>query len=273
MDLQSVLLSPKSNVSSLYYKMKLITHNFTIFDLKTKDGYCFIWHEGEGGLGSNEFSTIIADFILNTVIPKLKPDEKTIVFYSDGCTNQNRNSTLSNTFLNISMQSNITIIQKILEKGHTQMEADSMHSTIERKIKNRNINVPADYVAICEQARIIPRPYQVKYLNHSFFKNMGSIKFYNSIRPGKKTGDPTVTQIRAMKYDEGKIQFKIRFSDDWKDLPQRLNKRIIAVALSNFPDLYVESTKISSEKYQHLQILKRTLPADYHAFYDSLSHQ
>lgn len=149
--------------------MKLITHNFTIYDLKTKEGYCFIWHEGEGGLTSNEFSSILMYFLLNMVIPNLKEDEKTIIFYSDGCTNQNRNATLSNALLNTSILSNITIIQKILEKGHTQMEADSMHSTIERKIKNRVINVPADYVSICQEARITPKPYFVKYLNHIFF--------------------------------------------------------------------------------------------------------
>ena len=31
MDLESVLLSPKSNVLSSYFKTKLIIHNFTIF--------------------------------------------------------------------------------------------------------------------------------------------------------------------------------------------------------------------------------------------------
>ena len=77
-----------------------------------------------------------ADFLSNTVTPNFKPGVRTIVIYSDGCTNQNRNSTLSNTLLNISILANITIIQKFLEKGHTQMEADSMHSTIERKFKH-----------------------------------------------------------------------------------------------------------------------------------------
>lgn len=33
-DLQSVVLYPKSNVSFLYYKTKLIAHNFTIYDPK-----------------------------------------------------------------------------------------------------------------------------------------------------------------------------------------------------------------------------------------------
>lgn len=58
MDLQSVLLCPKSNVSSLYYKTKLIVHNFTVYDLKRKNGFCFLWNETEGGLSSNEFSSI-----------------------------------------------------------------------------------------------------------------------------------------------------------------------------------------------------------------------
>lgn len=34
MNLQSVLVCPKSNVFSLYYKIKLIVHNFTIYDLR-----------------------------------------------------------------------------------------------------------------------------------------------------------------------------------------------------------------------------------------------
>lgn len=63
MDLQSVLLCPKSNVSSLYYKTKLIVHNFTLYDLKRKIGYCFLWNETGGGLAANEFSSIIVYFL------------------------------------------------------------------------------------------------------------------------------------------------------------------------------------------------------------------
>lgn len=33
-DLQKVLLSPQSNVSSLYYKRKLCVHNFTVKNMK-----------------------------------------------------------------------------------------------------------------------------------------------------------------------------------------------------------------------------------------------
>lgn len=53
MDLYAILLCPKSNFSSLYYKTKLIVHNFTIHDLKRMIGYCFMWNETKGGFTAN----------------------------------------------------------------------------------------------------------------------------------------------------------------------------------------------------------------------------
>lgn len=55
-DLQSVLLCSKSNVSSQCYKTKLIVHNFSVYDLKRKLRYCFLWNETECGLTAYEFS-------------------------------------------------------------------------------------------------------------------------------------------------------------------------------------------------------------------------
>lgn len=98
MDTQAVLLSPKSNVSSLYFKMKLMVHNFTIYDVKTHEGYCFIWHEAAGGVTSNEYSSIIIHFLKKYVFETLSEGQK-IILFSDGCTSQNRNATLSNSLL------------------------------------------------------------------------------------------------------------------------------------------------------------------------------
>lgn len=46
-----------------------------------------------------------------------------------------------------------------------------MDATIERCLKNNEINVLADYIKISEEARKHPKPYQVKYLDHRFFKD------------------------------------------------------------------------------------------------------
>lgn len=272
MDLQAVLLAPKSNVSIMYYKTKLKVHNFSLYNLKTKEGTCYLWNETEGALTAQEFSSIIFDF-LNNLIPTLTENKK-VILYSDGCTYQNRNCILANTLLNIAVINKVVIEQKFLEKGHTQMEADSMHSCIERRLKNTIINVPADYVAVCLKARQKPRPYNVKYLKHSFFKNANSIQFYNSIRPGRTTGDSKVTDIRALQYNpNGKIYFKLRFIDQWTELPTRKNTTVSTVALNDLPQLYKDRLKIKKRKFDDLQALKQSLDSDYHAYYANIPYQ
>lgn len=66
-------------------------------------------------------------------------------------------------------------------------KVDGMHSTIERKLRSVYINVPADYISICNSARRVP---QVLYLSHDFFKNFSSSNFLTS-----NVGDPTVTEL------------------------------------------------------------------------------
>lgn len=270
MDLQSVLLCPKSNVSSLYYKTKLIVHNFTVYDLKRKNGFCFLWNETEGGLSSNEFSSIIIYFLQKYVINSNIGNLNSIILYSDGCTYQNRNTTLSNALLNLLINSNVTIIQKFLQRGHTQMEVDSMHSTIERKVRNRKINVPADYVSICKSA-CIKSPYKVEYLTHDFFKSFSSLHFCKSIRPGNKKGDPVVTNLKAIKYEpDRQIKYKLRFTEeDWSILKLK-NSKHVAVKFDDLPQLHNDRLKIKKEKFEHLQQLKLTMEKDYHAFFDNL---
>jgi len=271
MDLQSVLLCPKSNVSSQYYKTKLIVHNFTIYDLKRKKGYCFLWNEAEGGLTSNEFSTIIIHFLQKFIIDAAKQQGVNIILYSDGCTYQNRNTTLSNALLNLSILSGVTIIQKYLLRGHTQMEVDSMHSTIERKVRNKKINIPADYVTICKTA-CTKEPYYVEYLTFDFFKSFSKILFFKSIRPGNKKGDPVVTEIKCLMYKSDKTVFyKLRFSENWATLPlARNSSKQGPINFDTLPQLLTERIKIKKEKFEHLQQLKMSMEKDYHSFYDNL---
>lgn len=268
MDLQSVLLCPKSQVSSLYYKTKLAVHNLTFFNLKSKDVTCYVWHEAEGGLTANEFTSIICDVITNL---GLLPPQSKVILYSDGCCYQNRNAVLSNALFNLAKLKDIIIVQKYLEKGHTQMEADSVHSAIERQVRGRVFNVPADYVTAMKKARSNPKPYNIKYLDHLFFRNYESLNFFKSIRPGKKSGDPCVVDIRALKYTDKEILYKLRFSDGWKKLPLRIPSTV--QTSHDIPILYKERLPIKSSKYQDLQALKLSLPLDYHSFYDNLPHR
>ncbi|KAF2887339.1 hypothetical protein ILUMI_18834, partial [Ignelater luminosus] len=44
-DLQQVLITPKIEVGEAYYKKKLSTYNFTIYDLGKEECSCYMWNE------------------------------------------------------------------------------------------------------------------------------------------------------------------------------------------------------------------------------------
>ena len=195
MDLQAVLLSPCLQASALYYKQKLCVHNFTVYNLATHEAMCYVWHEGEEGPSSSEFTSCIIDYL------EENPEYDVFTLFSDGCGYQNRNVVLSKALLEFAKQCNKTVIQKILERGHTQMEVDSVHGKIESKLrpKKKPIYCPADYIDVIKTARLHPQPYKVKYLDHSFFRDFTSVGYLKSIHPGSRAGDPTVTDLRAIR--------------------------------------------------------------------------
>nr|CAI5845227.1 unnamed protein product [Callosobruchus analis] len=87
--------------------------------------------------------------------------------------------------------------------------------TRRKKLQNREIELPTDYVKVTREARLKPAPYEVKYMNHSDFRNyeIRNQMAYHSIRPGEVHHKP-----------EGKIQIKLHFNDELTDLPQRVLK-------------------------------------------------
>ncbi|KAJ8877398.1 hypothetical protein PR048_021852 [Dryococelus australis] len=194
MDLQSLLLCTRSNFSRLYYKTKLAVHNFTIFDLKSHDVYRFIWNETEEGLKANEFSTIITSFVRSQL--PLPDHANKLILCSFGCCYQNRNTTLSNDFC-----------------ARDTPKWRWTHGMLQ--LKHKTINVPADYVHACRSARNNPHPYGVKYVNHEYFKQFNQHLLYTTIRPGRKAGEPTVTDLRTLRYcPDGNIFYKLRFSEN-----------------------------------------------------------
>lgn len=95
---------------------------------------------------------------------------------------------------------------------------------------------------------------------------------FDSIRPGTKTNDPTVNDIKVIKYTpDGNIQVKLSWSSDFKDLPRRGKKTAVADLIA-FPYLRQTPFKIKYQKWLHLQQLKCVIPGDCHTFYDNLPH-
>lgn len=185
-DMQAVKLVPQTNANSSYYKMKLQVHNFTVYNVITHESDNYIWDETEGALTSSYFATCIIKH-LEKVISQ-SPEFHHIIIYSDGCCYQNRNAILANALLLFCTEKNVTIEQKYLVVGHTQMECDATHSLIERKLKNIQVNLPSQLVDIIKSARKTPFPLNAHLLNHAYFCNYDAIpKRYTSIRPGKNS--------------------------------------------------------------------------------------
>lgn len=118
-------------------------------------------------------------------------------------------------------------------------------------------------------------PYETTSLTFDFIRNYSAKEsmMYESIRPGKSVGDPTVTDIRAILYSpSGDIKTKLNFNEDFQNLPQMKN---IAKPLSlcTFPQLHSESLKILNIKWKNLKDLKSVLPKDCHSFYDNLKFE
>lgn len=114
MELWALLLCPNTMASTMHYKTKLQVHNFTVFILKSKKVYCFIWNETEGDW--NFFFHICRTislklyFLGNTNLQEL-------VIWSDGCGCLNRNVEAPNAYFALARKHGIRIVQKYLVAG------------------------------------------------------------------------------------------------------------------------------------------------------------
>lgn len=171
--------------------------------------------------------------------------------------------------LHMCVTKQLKITHKYLERGHTQMECDSVHSTVERQLGRKPIHCPATYVEEIRSARRC-QPYTVKYVRHEFFNDYSNLRYHSSIRPGCKTADPVVTDLLQMIYlPDGSVRYKLSHTGQELLLPcsARLpGPRVLGRR-------YTAPLKISKAKFKHLQELKRVIPVDYHTFYDSLPHE
>ena len=265
-DMQAVLLSPKTDASCMYYKTKLQLHNFTLFCLENKEAFCYTWTECDGDLSSDRFAWLLYKHF-KTYLEK-NPNIKTLIVWSDGCGYQNRNATLSNAYLHLAKCFNITIFQKYLVAGHTQMECDSIHSTIERKIRGQAMYSPREYVIVMQISRKTPSPYNVTELLYDFWEDGFSDLYVTSIRPGKKAGDPTVHDLRVLQYTQEGIQFCTDFDNPLQPLPQRIK----GAGPLKLKQSFTAKIPLTKRKYDDLQSLKEVIPKDCHQFYNSLPY-
>lgn len=133
-DLEAILSVPFSADTQIYYKRKLSVFNFTIFDAFDHSGHCFVWDETHGSKGASEIGTCLLKYLYN-----LPHTVSHISTFSDTCGGQNRNQFVTAAMLYaVNKIEHLQIVDlKFMESGHSYLEADSIHATIERARKHR----------------------------------------------------------------------------------------------------------------------------------------
>ena len=228
--------------------------------MNNKQGYCYYWDEVNGNLSSDTFAWLQYSHFKKIISDN--PAIKKIIIWSDGCGYQNRNATISSAYLTLARETGRVLVQKYLVSGHTQMEVDSMHSSIEHQIRGPMYH-PRDYHMAMHLARK-RNPYTVEEVTYKDFKH--GFRGISNIRPGKSTGDPKVHDLRAlMYYPDGTIHYKLDFEDEWKDLPHRTDNKEV-----NLKQTFHARIPIKERKYKDLQEMSDVIPEYLHDFYKKL---
>ena len=281
-DLQKCLPSPLITNCISFYKRKLWTLNYTLFDSSDSSVHCIMWDESKGARGGNEIGSALLKWA-DTVIPGSDIEE--IILWSDNCYGQNKNISLIMCFfwiLNKYPQVKI-ITQKFLLKGHTHMEADTVHALIERKRKklnNMTILTPWDWQQLVRQTSM---KYTVHNMELEDFKNFRSLydvktcenpPFINRKKDVNKEQVllSTCVQLQVKQNSMGTLFLKSNFADENQEIDLvRFRRRHLT--LPNDLQLVTPSPiPISQQKYNDLLALLPYVPTVCHDFYKNLKH-
>lgn len=275
-DLQSVLAVPCSNVSTLYYTRKLAVYNLTVYEKKKEaTGICNVWEEINGRRGSCDVGTCIYNYLT-----KLPVNIKHVTLYSDNCTGQNHNQyVLTALYQALSdSQSLETVEHKFLTTGHTEMEVDSMHSTIEYAKRHVKIHIPDDWHNIFRMARR-NNPYHVIALQHADFIDFKAINkelnfTFKVDTLGKQVKWQRICYLQLRKEDRNRLYFKYNFYEAFSIVKFTKTTRRSKSKTIDVQDykLYDALVPISKQKKDDLLKLchQGIIPELYHSWYNNL---
>lgn len=267
-DLQQVMTCPKLNVASAYYLRKLNFYNFTVLDLQDNQGHCFCWSEFESNRGTNDIASALWRWLLQQDARGLSK----VILFSDTCGGQNRNRIfLTALIVFLDNASSITCIEhKFFERGHSKMEADSMHSAIARQFEHKDIYLPSGYMA-CMASANKKKPYTVTELKH---EDVFDFDFINKkyMKQDAFNGIMKIHHILCQKEDGNTtVKFAEEIGGEWEVKSYR--KRGIAAGCFKkliIPKAYKTPCGIDKDKKSDLTKLMAFLPNDCQPFYQTV---
>ena len=135
-------------------------YNFTMHNLASKECTCFLSHEGQTRCGACEIASNLHRFLIEEDAKGVREVE----FFCDGCVGQNNNSILPSMMLSfLNKSANVEkICINYFKTNHGQSEGDSMHSVIERRLRQQTeYFLPAKLASLCPMAKEMPPRYDV----------------------------------------------------------------------------------------------------------------
>ncbi|CAH1983229.1 unnamed protein product [Acanthoscelides obtectus] len=268
-DLQQVLPVPKSNVGLSYYKLKLSTYNFTVYNPATKECNCYMWNEVVGNRGASEIGSCLLLYIISQVEQGIRE----FSFFSDNCSGQNRNRFLYSLYSYLSQKYQIKIKHTYLEKGHTQSEGDCVHSVIERAARNIPIYTPDQWYTVVRTAKR-KDPYKVVELAQENIYDLKDLEKKTCINWERDEENERVflNKIKIVEADPrfpNTLLFKVNYDSTYKKLKltEKGRKKIdVEIASLKLKPCYEKEISLKKLKYDHLQFLcrKGAILAPYH---------
>jgi hypothetical protein len=276
-DLQKVLICPSGKVGLIFYKRKLASYNLTVFELESK-GHCFMWDESVAKRGSCEIASSMWKWLKG-----LPPSVVHVILYCDCCGGQNRNVQMVAMILSaVKCLPFLKIELKFLESGHTQMEVDSMHATIERASKTVDVFIPRDWQVIASTARRNRKPYNVACMQQPDvidWKSVAKQLITNRSKTEVTGVSVNWTHLKWVEVSKGSATIRMKYELDespFMELKYRGNSRgripEAETVKAMLKPLYSKPIPISKAKYNDLQELcqKQVIRSDFHSFYTNL---
>lgn len=201
-----------------------------------------------------------------------------VIYYSDSCTGQQRNIQFCTMFLysvtNLPVE---TITHSHFERGHSQVEGDSVHTTIENATTRLEIYSPKDWVLGIKNSKQNPPKYNVTEIRHDMiidFKECASSVISNNRKDinGQCKRWNKIHSFQYRKESPNIIFFKYDYSDAYQMLDVNQDRRTVSLKNYNLKRLYRTRLSIYNPKYADLVRLcnKGLIPSKHHLFYENL---
>ena len=146
-DFQQNLPTPTLTTSEIFYKRQLWVYIFGIHNCITNKASMYLWPENRARRSVNEVASCITHYL------DRHHHAKHIIFYSDGCSGQNRNRFLMAFFMRLCVVNKLSSIDhKFPETGHSRLPNDQDFAHIEKRKRKEQALIPQDWIRIVERS-------------------------------------------------------------------------------------------------------------------------